>query len=128
MVTNVYALVMINDTQNCITGIEFLYEKKNAIRKAVAYLTAPYADESDVRKTYIFDADTDDEYPTYDRYIFVDSQLDALTTNVGVYGMPIILETMQKQLEARACEDVSAFEVRYPVFLDDESEDIKEDE
>ncbi len=121
-----YALVMINASQNCIVGIEFLHEKKNAIRKAVAYLTAPYADESDVRQTYIFNPDYEGENPTYDRYIYAGGCLHALTTNDAIYGMSKILETLQAQLEAKACEDISAFEVTYPVHLDDEAEAIRE--
>lgn len=123
-----YALVMINDTQDCITGIEFLHEKKNAIRKAVAYLTASYADPSDVRITYIFDPDTESEYPTYDRYIFVGNRMHTFTTNDRFTRMTKILETMQAQLEANACADTSEFEVTYPVFFDDEAEAIREEE
>ena len=128
MVTNLYALVMINDTQNCITGIEFLHEKKNAIRKAVAYLTAPYADESDLRISYIFDPDTEGGHPVYDKYIYIGDRLHTLTTNEYVYGMTKILRTMQEQLEAKSCEDVTQYNVVYPVFLDDEAEANREDE
>jgi hypothetical protein len=118
---------MINDTQDCICGIEFLHEKKNAIRKAVAYLTASYMDESDVRITYIFDPDTESEYPTYDRYIFAGNRMHTFTTNDRFNRMSKILETMQVQLEAKACDDCSQFEVTYPVFFCDEAEAIREE-
>jgi hypothetical protein len=127
MVTNVYALVMINDTQNCIEGIEFLKRKTSAVRKAVAYLTAPFSDESDERISYIFDPDSEGGHPVYDRYIYIGDRLHTLTTNEYVYGMTKILRTMQEQLEAKSCEDVTQYIVDYPVHLDDEAEAIREE-
>ena len=111
------ALIQLNDES----------DESESVRKAVAYLTAPYAEPHDVRITYIFDPDSESKYPTYDRYRYVDNHLYTFTTNEAVYGMPVILETMQKQLDAKACEDTSAFEVTYPVYLDDEAEAIREE-